>query len=268
MVELQPAARCTKQSTVRPWAERVSVERLMLFLRADKGRSHHWQRIKVLSLKGGKVRLDSGLTDLYTTRGSVITKQDFWYTDSEEDHAINHHCAMSVLGLPCDSGDSQNFQNLSKTELCTASLVFIVSALFAITSKIGQMHNVRLATRMTGASELMAAATLGSFARKSCSGLMNPAMLVNDDRAQRTETGKIYRVVRSPSFPPISGTGSQTHPDEGKHPYTDLDHPFPDKFRAVYAHRQPRPKQIRPIRSGRRTTCQCPCRMGSKELQG
>jgi hypothetical protein len=58
-----------------------------------------------------------------------------------------------------------------------------------MTSKIGQMVMVSSATRMTGASEVMALDALGFFASQSASGGMNPAIFDNDVRAQKRETG-------------------------------------------------------------------------------
>lgn len=87
--------------------------------------------------------------------------------------------------------NSQNFQNLSKTLLCTPNLVIIVSALLAITNKIGHMASVSKATKMTGAREVRAEAALGLLDRNAWRGFMKPAMFVRDARAHRRETGNI-----------------------------------------------------------------------------
>lgn len=89
--------------------------------------------------------------------------------------------------------DSQNFQNRSKTLLCTPNLVIIVSALLAITNKMGHIASVSSATKMTGAREVMAEAALGLLSRNALRGFMKPAMFVRDARAQRRETGNICR---------------------------------------------------------------------------
>lgn len=85
----------------------------------------------------------------------------------------------------------QNFQNLSKTLLCTPNLVIIISALLAITNKIGHIASVSNATKMTGAREVRAEAALGLLERNVCRGFMKPAMFVRDARAHKRETGNI-----------------------------------------------------------------------------
>jgi hypothetical protein len=67
----------------------------------------------------------------------------------------------------------------------------MVSALFAMTNRIGHIQSVKLATSMTGAREVIADAVFGLLARKSDKGLMNPAIVVKDDKAHRMDTGKI-----------------------------------------------------------------------------
>ncbi len=67
----------------------------------------------------------------------------------------------------------------------------MVSALFAMTSKIGQIAIVRPATKSTGTKEVITLAVSGYLAMKSSTGLKNPASFDNEDRAQRNETGKI-----------------------------------------------------------------------------
>ena len=104
------------------------------------------------------------------------------------------------------------------------SLVLIVSALFAMSSRIGQMQIVSRATRMTGASDVMADDALGWALRKFCSGLMKPAMLVKLVKAQNRETGKIY-----PRSAKIESTSWKTHPDKGEGPNTEEDDPTPDE---------------------------------------
>lgn len=86
---------------------------------------------------------------------------------------------------------SRNFQNRSKTELWMPSLVLIVSALFAMTSKIGQIAMVRPATRKTGTSEVITCAVSGLRSIKFRNGVINSAMLLSEDNAQSSETGKI-----------------------------------------------------------------------------
>ena len=71
------------------------------------------------------------------------------------------------------------------------SRVLIVSALFAMTSRIGQMAIVRPATRKTGTRDVMTDAVSGFASMKFRKGVMNSAMLLRDDRAQSSETGKI-----------------------------------------------------------------------------
>lgn len=85
----------------------------------------------------------------------------------------------------------QNFQNLSKTLLCTPNLVIIISALLAITNKIGHIASVSNATKMTGAREVRAEAALGLLERNVWRGFMKPAMFVRDARAHKRETGNI-----------------------------------------------------------------------------
>jgi hypothetical protein len=67
----------------------------------------------------------------------------------------------------------------------------MVSALLAITSKIGQIAIVKSATRMTGASDVMAEAAFGFASSQRLNCGRNPAMLVNDVKAQSSDTGKI-----------------------------------------------------------------------------
>jgi hypothetical protein len=67
----------------------------------------------------------------------------------------------------------------------------MVSALFAMTSKIGQIAMVNPATSKTGTSEVITLAVFGWLLTKFCSGLMNPAIFDKDERAQSSETGKI-----------------------------------------------------------------------------
>ena len=85
----------------------------------------------------------------------------------------------------------------------------------------------------------MAAATFGSLAKKSRSGLMKPAMLVNDDKAHRTETGKICGkvLVLESLISLINQDRAETHPYKRKDPNPNLDHPFPNEFRAIGTHR-------------------------------
>jgi hypothetical protein len=89
----------------------------------------------------------------------------------------------------------QNFQNLSKTLLCIPSRVTIVSALLAMTSKMGQMAIVSRATRITGTREVIADAAFGFASSQSRNCGKKPAMLVKDVNAQSRETGKICAVI-------------------------------------------------------------------------
>ena len=73
-----------------------------------------------------------------------------------------------------DGIDARNFQKRSNTELWIPNRVLMVSALLAMSSKIGQIQIVRRATRITGARDVIADAALGWAFRKSCSGFMKP----------------------------------------------------------------------------------------------
>lgn len=118
---------------------------------------------------------------------------------SEKDDTVHHHYPSPFYSAPSTvtgaqrgaRTNSQNFQNLSKTLLCTPNLVIIVSALLAITNKIGHIASVSNATKMTGAREVMAEAAFGLLDRNVWRGFMKPAMFVRDARAQRRETGNI-----------------------------------------------------------------------------
>lgn len=114
---------------------------------------------------------------------------------SEKDDTVHHHYTTPLYLAPSTRGgpriNLQNFQNLSKTLLCTPNLVIIISALLAITNKIGHIASVSNATKMTGAREVRAEAALGLLERNVWRGFMKPAMFVRDARAHKRETGNI-----------------------------------------------------------------------------
>lgn len=67
----------------------------------------------------------------------------------------------------------------------------MVSALFAISSKIGQIDSVSEATKTTGPSEVIVDAASGCASIQDLSEGMKSAMFVRDVKAQKRETGKI-----------------------------------------------------------------------------
>lgn len=70
--------------------------------------------------------------------------------------------------------DIRNFQNLSRTLLWMPSLVTIVSALLAMTSRIGQIEIVSKATRMTGTKAVTAVAVSGLAVTQAARAGMKP----------------------------------------------------------------------------------------------
>ncbi len=114
------------------------------------------------------------------------------YAYREEYHSIDHHCLeLQQNNSFVQRNNAQNFQNRSSTELCTPSFVWIVSTLFAINKRIGHIQMVRRATRITGASDVIADAVFGWALRNFCNGLMKPEMLFRLVNAQSSDTGKI-----------------------------------------------------------------------------
>ena len=73
------------------------------------------------------------------------------------------------------------------------NLVTICSVLFANTSKMGQIEIVSKATRMTGASDVIALEALGFFASQFASGGRNSAIFESEVSAQKRETGNTCR---------------------------------------------------------------------------
>ena len=71
------------------------------------------------------------------------------------------------------SSDVQNFQKRSNTELWMPKRVTMCSVRFARTSRMGQIAIVKSATRMTGASDVMALEAFGFLASQAASGGMN-----------------------------------------------------------------------------------------------
>lgn len=71
------------------------------------------------------------------------------------------------------------------------SRVLIVSALLAMSSRIGQIDSVSDATKTTGPSEVIVDAASGCASIQDLREGMKSAMLVKDVRAQNRDTGKI-----------------------------------------------------------------------------
>ena len=82
------------------------------------------------------------------------------------------------------------------TELWISFLVTIVWALFATTSRMGQIAIVSRAIRMTGAREVIDLAALGLASSHVLSGARNLPIVSKDVRVQKNETGKICRQPR------------------------------------------------------------------------
>lgn len=131
-------------------------------------------------MRGREIR-GRGLTAKKTTPFTITNTSPFYSAPSTATGAQREGARTN----------SQNFQNLSKTLLCTPNLVIIVSALLAITNKIGHIASVSNATKMTGAREVMAEAAFGLLDKNVWRGFMKPAMFVRDASAHRRETGNI-----------------------------------------------------------------------------
>jgi hypothetical protein len=65
-----------------------------------------------------------------------------------------------------------------------------------MTSRMGHIAIVNRATRITGAREVMADAESGFASNQDLSCGRKPAMLVRDVKAQKRDTGKIWRGQR------------------------------------------------------------------------
>ena len=145
-----------------------------------ESRRNQRKRIEIVVLKSNKIRSNSRLTKLSISPGFSI------YLTAKKMTPLTITLVSTIT-----ADHLRNFQNRSRTELWIPNRVLIVSALLAMTSRIGQMAIVKPATSTTGASDVIACAASGCFSIKSRSSFTKPAMLSSEASAVRIDTGKI-----------------------------------------------------------------------------
>ena len=146
----------------------------------NKSRRNQREGIEIIVLKRNEIRSNCRLTKLYISQRFSI------------DLTAKKMTPLTITSVSTIAADHlRNFQNRSKTELWIPNRVLIVSALLAMTSRMGQIAIVKPATSTTGASDVIACAASGCFSIKSRRGSTKPAMLSSDASAVRIDTGKI-----------------------------------------------------------------------------